>query len=61
MNLKKKLLKKSHLYVLIDKEVLRPRGSVFNTVNKIKDLGIDIIQLRDKTSDKTTILKIETF
>ena len=57
MNLKKRLLKKSHLYVLIDKEVLRTRGSVFNTVNKIKDLGIDIIQLRDKTSDKTTILK----
>lgn len=56
MKSKKRLLKESHLYVIIDRETLKNRP-VFNTVRKIKGLGIDIIQFRDKTSNKETILK----
>ncbi|MBU4345803.1 MAG: thiamine phosphate synthase [Candidatus Omnitrophica bacterium] len=55
MNSKKKLLEKSGLYVIIDKEVWRRRPKFSDT--KIKDLPVDIIQLRDKISDKETVLK----
>ena len=56
MNLKKKLLKESRLCVIVDKKVSRARP-IFNIVSKIKDLGADIIQLRDKESKKESILK----
>ena len=56
MNLKKKLLKESHLYVIVDKKV-SGRRPIFNIVSKIKDFGADIIQLRDKESKKESILK----
>ena len=56
MNLKKKLLKESRLYVIVDKKVSGARP-IFNIVSKIKDLGADIIQLRDKESKKESILK----
>lgn len=54
--MKKKLLKESHLYVIVDKKVSGARP-IFNIVSKIKDLGADIIQLRDKESKKESILK----
>lgn len=56
MNLKKKLLKESRLYVIVDKKV-SGRRPIFNIVSEIKDLGADIIQLRDKESKKESILK----
>jgi len=56
MNLKKKLLKESRLYVIVDKKV-SGRRPIFNIVSKIKDFGADIIQLRDKESKKESILK----
>lgn len=55
MRSKKKLLKNSRLYAVIDKEVSGKRA--LSITKKIKDLGIDIIQFRDKISDKETILK----
>lgn len=56
MNLKKKLLKESRLYVIVDKEVSGHRP-IFNIVSKIIDSGADIIQLRDKASKKESLLK----
>lgn len=56
MKLKKRLLKKSHLYVIIDKKISGKR-SIFNIANKIKTRGADIIQLRDKESKKETIIR----
>ena len=56
MNLKKKLLKESRLYVIVDKKVSKGRP-IFNIVSEIKDSGADIIQLRDKESKKESILK----
>ena len=53
---KKKLLRESRLYVIIDKEVLKNKP-IFNTVNKIKEAGVDIIQFRSKKSKKESILK----
>lgn len=48
MNLKKRLLKKSRLYVIIDSKA---------AVNKIKHSGADIIQLRCKDSRKEDTLR----
>ena len=56
MNLRKKLLRESRLYVIVDKKVSGVRP-IFDIVSKIKDLGADIIQLRDKESKKESILK----
>ena len=56
MNLKKRLLKESRLYVIVDKKVSGSRP-IFNIVSEIKDLGTDIIQLRDTGSKKESILK----
>jgi len=56
MNLKKKLLRESRLYVIVDKKVSGAKP-IFNIVSKIKDSGADIIQLRDKESKKEFILK----
>lgn len=56
MNLKKKLLKESRLYVILDKKRLRNKP-VFGIADKIKDSGIDIVQLRDKESKIESLLK----
>lgn len=56
MKSKKKLLKSSRLYVIIDKEVSGNR-SVLEIVKKIKHRSVDIVQFRDKKSNKRTILK----
>ena len=55
MRLKKKLLKKSRLYVLIDRDTVK--GPVLNIVRKLSQAGVDIIQLRDKNSSASAILK----
>lgn len=55
MKSKKRLLRKSRLYTIIDKEISKSR-TIF-TAGKIKGLGIDVIQLRDKISKKETILR----
>ncbi len=56
MKSKKKLLKKSRLYVIVDKKI-SGKKPVFNIADKIKAAGIDIIKFRDKESDKETIIK----
>ena len=57
MNWKRKLLQISRLYVLIDKEAIKAKGSLINAAGNISDAGADIIQYRDKISDKETVLK----
>lgn len=56
MKSKKRLLKDSHLYVILDKKLLGNKP-IINTARKIKDLGVDIIQFRDKESNKEITLK----
>lgn len=56
MKQKRKLLKKSRLYVIIDKRVLRNRD-LSNAVIKTRDAGAHIIQLRDKEQKKELILQ----
>lgn len=56
MKLKKRLLKESRLYIIIDKKISGKR-SIFSIANKIKTQGADIIQLRDKESKKETIIR----
>lgn len=56
MKLKKRLLRKSHLYLIADKKAAGARP-VVEIVKKIKNSGIDIIQLRDKESPKESVLK----
>jgi thiamine-phosphate pyrophosphorylase len=50
------LLRKSRLYVILDKKTCG-RKSLLDTARKIKSAGAHIIQLRDKLSDRKTILK----
>jgi len=57
MNWKRKLLQKFRLYVLIDKGAIKAKGSLINAAGKILDAGADIVQYRDKISDKETVLK----
>ena len=57
MNWKRKLLQISRLYVLIDKEAIKAKGSLINAAGNISDAGADIVQYRDKISDKETVLK----
>lgn len=56
MNLKKKLLKKSYLYFIVDKKISGKR-SIFDIVSKIRNKDTGIVQLRDKESDKETVLR----
>src|SRR3989338_8695577 len=56
MESRKKRLKKSRLYLILDKKTIA-RGSPAVVAGKIKNTGIDIIQLRDKSGDKAQILK----
>ena len=53
---KKKLLAKSRLYVVIDKQVAG-KLPVSNIADRIKHSGVDIIQLRDKSSKKEEVLR----
>lgn len=50
---KKRLLKDSRLYVVLDKEIT---GKPLVTLNRLKDKGVDIVQLRDKMSSRSAIL-----
>ena len=59
MKSKKSLLKKSRLYLIIDKKICGVR-SITDVARIIKDGGCDIIQLRDKDSAKELILKDTT-
>jgi len=56
---KRKLLRKSRLYLIVDKNNLSGRPLI-KTINLIKESAIDIIQLRDKISEKPLILKEAT-
>jgi thiamine-phosphate pyrophosphorylase len=56
MNLRKKLLEESRLYVIVDRKVSGHRP-LLDIVSKIKDSGADIIQLRDKESKRESVLK----
>lgn len=55
MRPRRELLKRSLLYVIIDKEVSGERP-VFNLAKKIKNAGAGIIQLRSKIRDKNALL-----
>lgn len=54
---KKKLLKKSRLYVILDKSLCRDTN-LLKVFKKIKNKGVDIVQLRDKTSPKKEVFKL---
>ena len=56
MKQRKKLLRKSRLYVILDKKTCG-RKSLLDTARRIKAAGAHIIQLRDKVSDRKTVLK----
>ena len=56
MNWKKKLLKKSRLYVIIDKGCLNNK-SLAQIASLAQDAGAGIIQLRDKISGKDVVLE----
>lgn len=51
------MLKKSRLYAVLDKTVLKNSGLIFNKAEEIKNSGVDIIQYRDKESKKETVLE----
>ena len=55
MRLRRKLLKASRLYLLIDKDTLK--GPAINIAKELSKAGVDIIQLRDKRSPKKAILE----
>jgi thiamine-phosphate pyrophosphorylase len=55
MKAKKNLLKKSRLYIILDKNI--SHRDIPDTIARIKGSGVDIIQLRDKESKKEAILK----
>jgi thiamine-phosphate pyrophosphorylase len=56
MTSKKKLLRKSRLYLILDKKTAG-RTPLTEVAKKILDAKTDIMQLRDKTSDKLEVLK----
>jgi thiamine-phosphate pyrophosphorylase len=60
MNWKKRSIKDCRLYAILDKDVLVKR-SLLDTARKFKRGGVDIIQYRDKASDKKAILKNSLF
>jgi len=59
MKSKRRLLKKSRLYLIIDKNICTPR-LIGITAKKLTNAGCDIVQLRDKDSTKELILKAST-
>jgi thiamine-phosphate pyrophosphorylase len=56
MNSKNERLEKSRLYAILDREVCAKR-SLAKIASLIKNYGVDVIQLRDKVSKKSDILK----
>lgn len=56
MKSKKRLLKDSLLYLIIDKKVCANR-SLSKLASEAADSGVDIIQLRDKESARESVLK----
>jgi len=56
MSWRKKLLKESRLYVILDRKITRGRP-LKKTAKELISSQAKIIQLRDKESDKTTVLK----
>ncbi len=56
MKSRKTLLKESRLYLIIDKKV-SGQNSVFDIASRVRSLGVDIIQFRDKESKKEDILR----
>jgi thiamine-phosphate pyrophosphorylase len=56
MRSKKALLKRSALYVILDKDVLGRRPPEQSAV-RLRDTGVDIVQLRDKSSDKRAVFE----
>lgn len=57
MKSKKKLLKKSLLYLILDRKQAGSSFSLYSIARKIKDSDIDIIQFRDKISKKEIIIR----
>ncbi len=55
MRLRKKRLQESRLYVLIDKDTLKQ--PVLKIAAKLAKSGVGIIQLRDKSSPRTEVLR----
>ena len=56
MKSKKRLLKKSCLYAIVDKKVCGKK-SLYDIVNQLKRLQVGIIQFRDKKSNRESVLK----
>jgi thiamine-phosphate pyrophosphorylase len=56
MKSKKRLLENSRLYAIIDKKTCRKK-SILDIANKIRNQCIDIVQYRDKESDKKALFK----
>lgn len=56
MKSKKELLKRPHLYAIVDKKICGKRP-LLNIARIIKDAGVDIIQFRDKKSQKESVLE----
>ena len=56
MKSKKKLLKKSRLYLILDKKTCRNKPLTLIAA-RFKDSKVDIIQLRDKRSNRGSVLK----
>ncbi|MDI6606516.1 MAG: thiamine phosphate synthase [Candidatus Omnitrophota bacterium] len=56
MRLKKRLLKKSRLYVIIDSKIA-PDTALGRIAKKLRSSPVDIIQLRDKHAKKGCLLK----
>lgn len=56
MNWKKRRLRDSRLYVVIDRQALKGR-SLLDMADEASSNGADIIQLRDKHSDKKNVFK----
>jgi len=54
MNWKKRLFKESSLYVILDKDTCK---NIFKVAVKIRDSGLNIVQLREKNTAKKAILK----
>lgn len=56
MNLKKKLLTESRIYLILDKDTCGEKN-ILRVAKKVKDMRNCIIQLREKKTDLRTILK----
>lgn len=55
MQLRKRLLRESRLYVIIDRSIFK-KQPIENFANTIQQSGVSLIQYRNKTQDKETVL-----